>query len=138
VFTCSIHAERNFPFVKETSDLDVALPDGTQDPEYLEALQGALGAAFGRARPDFVLYLSGADPYAGDRLGKLCLSKRGLARRDRMVLEACRRRGLPVAVTMGGGYAEPIEDTVDIAFNTVREAAALGRAARLRAPSRAA
>lgn len=127
VFTFSIHAENNFPFVKERSDLDVALPDGTQDPEYLAALQDALERAFSLARADFVLYLSGADPYAGDRLGKLALSKRGLARRDRIVLGACGARGLPVAVTMGGGYAEPIEDTVDIAFNTVREAVRASR-----------
>jgi acetoin utilization deacetylase AcuC-like enzyme len=76
-----------------------------------------------RANAELVIYLSGADAYAGDRLGKLSLSKKGLARRDRHVLQVCRARGLPVAVTMGGGYAEPIEDTVDIYYNTVKAAA---------------
>ena len=132
VFTFSIHAAGNYPFVKQRSDLDVALPDGAGDAQYLKALAPALDEAFERARPDFVIYLAGADAYAGDRLGKLSLSKKGLARRDRFALEACRARGLPVVVTMGGGYAEPIEDTVEIYFNTVRAAArsAAGRPSR--------
>jgi acetoin utilization deacetylase AcuC-like enzyme len=125
VFTFSVHAAGNYPFTKRTSDLDVALPDGTGDAGYTEALAAGLEEAFARARADFVIYLAGADAYAGDRLGKLSLSKKGLARRDRLVLQACRTRGLPVAVTMGGGYAEPIEDTVDIYYGTVKAAARL-------------
>lgn len=123
VFTFSIHAASNYPFVKRRSDLDVALPDGAGDAQYMEALAPALEEALERAGADLVIYLAGADAYAGDRLGKLSLSKKGLARRDRHVLHACRARGLPVAVTMGGGYAEPIEDTVAIYFNTVKAAA---------------
>jgi len=123
VFTFSVHAAGNYPFTKRTSDLDVALPDGTGDAGYTEALAAGLEEAFARAKADFVIYLAGADAYAGDRLGKLSLSKKGLARRDRLVLQACRTRGLPVAVTMGGGYAEPIEDTVDIYYGTVKAAA---------------
>lgn len=123
VFTLSIHAESNYPFTKRSSDLDVALPDGAGDAQYMEALVPALDEALARANADLAIYLAGADPYAGDRLGKLSLSKKGLARRDRYVLRACRDRGLPVAVTMGGGYAEPIEDTVDIYYGTVKAAA---------------
>jgi acetoin utilization deacetylase AcuC-like enzyme len=122
VFTFSIHAENNYPFTKQASDLDVGLPDLTGDAEYLAALEPALAQALVRSRPDCAIYLAGADPYAGDRLGKLALSKKGLQRRDRVVLEACGARRLPVAVVMGGGYAEPIEDTVDIYYNTVRAA----------------
>jgi len=128
VFTFSVHAAGNYPFTKRLSDLDTALPDGTGDAAYLEALTVGLEDAFARAKADFVIYLAGADPYAGDRLGKLALSKKGLARRDRVVLEACRARSLPVAVTMGGGYAEPIEDTVDIYYGTVKAAARLAAA----------
>ncbi|MDA8107872.1 MAG: histone deacetylase [Betaproteobacteria bacterium] len=122
IFTFSIHAERNYPFAKQASDLDVGLPDLTGDAEYLAALAQALAQALERSQADFAIYLAGADPYAGDRLGKLSLSKKGLARRDRLVLESCAARALPVAVTMGGGYAEPIEDTVDIYYNTVKAA----------------
>jgi len=123
VFTFSVHAAGNYPFTKRTSDLDVALRDGTGDAGYTDALAAGLEEAFARARADFVIYLAGADAYAGDRLGELSLSKKGLARRDHFVLQACRARGLPVAVTMGGGYAEPIEDTVDIYYGTVKAAA---------------
>ncbi|MBI2312638.1 MAG: histone deacetylase [Betaproteobacteria bacterium] len=122
VFTFSIHAARNFPFRKEASDLDLALPDGTTDGAYLDALERGLAEAFRRARADLAIYLAGADPYADDRLGRLALTKQGLAERDRMVLCACRRGGIPVAVTMAGGYARDIEDTVDIHFQTVRTA----------------
>lgn len=121
-FTLSLHAANNYPFEKAASTLDVALPDRTGDADYRIALARALEQAFARIRPDLAIYVAGADPYDGDRLGKLALSKKGLARRDREVLAACRERGVPVAVTMGGGYAEPIEDTVDVYFNTVREA----------------
>jgi len=124
VFTFSVHAGRNYPAVKPDSDLDVALPDGTGDDAYLEALAHHLPQAIGRAQADAVIYLAGADPFAGDRLGHLALSKDGLAERDRQVLDACRRHGLPLAVCMAGGYAPDVEDIVDIHEATVRLAAA--------------
>ncbi|MCX7893584.1 MAG: histone deacetylase [Burkholderiales bacterium] len=123
VFTLSIHAANNFPFAKERSDLDVALPDGTGDRDYLEALERALADALARADAGLAFYLAGADPYRDDRLGRLALTKGGLAERDRLVLEACQRASLPVAVTMAGGYARDIEDTVDIHLATVMAAA---------------
>ena len=119
MFTFSIHGANNFPFHKEASDLDVALPDGAGDEDYLAALQVSLARldlpTFGLA-----IYLAGADPFVGDTLGRLGLSKQGLAERDCMVLEACRAAGLPVAVVMAGGYARRIEDIADIHFTTVR------------------
>ncbi len=122
VFTCSLHGAGNWPLHKECSDLDIALPDGTTDAVYLDALQQALHTVFAAGHPDLVIYLSGADPWEGDRLGKLSLSKAGLLARDRMVFDACLQRGVPVAVTMGGGYAPRVEDTVDIHYETVRAA----------------
>lgn len=119
VFTFSIHGARNFPFDKESSDLDLELPDGTNDDAYLAALDAGLNEVFARSRPDLVIYLAGADPYAGDRLGRLSLSFAGLAARDRRVFSACRERGIPVALAMAGGYARPIEDTVTIHATTV-------------------
>jgi acetoin utilization deacetylase AcuC-like enzyme len=120
VFTFSIHGEKNYPFHKQESDLDVALPDGANDSVYLAALEQGLRQALQRSRPELIIYLAGADPYEDDRLGRLALSKAGLAERDRMVFDQCRRAGLPVAVTMAGGYARTVEDTVDIHFETVR------------------
>lgn len=125
VFTFSIHGARNFPLRKEESDLDVELPDGTEDAEYLEALERGLQLALERARADFAIYLAGADPFREDRLGRMKLSKEGLAERDRMVFRYCRGWGLPVAVTMAGGYAPDVNDIVDIHFQTVRLAAGL-------------
>lgn len=125
VFTFSIHGANNYPFEKEASDLDVELPDGADDDAYLDALAAGLERALAQARADFVLYLAGADPFVGDRLGRLALSKEGLAARDRLVLERCRAAALPTAVTMAGGYARAIEDTVAIHLQTVRLAAAL-------------
>lgn len=125
VFTLSIHGANNFPFTKEASDLDVELPDGTGDDAYLEALRDALASALGHARPDLAIYLAGADPYADDRLGRLALSKDGLRERDRRVLGTLAQWGIPTAVTMAGGYARCIHDTVDIHFTTVETAAAL-------------
>lgn len=122
VFTFSIHGAKNFPFHKETSDLDLALADGTGDEAYLETLQRGLKESLALAKADLAIYVSGADPYAGDRLGRLDLSKAGLAERDRIVFEACWRAGLPVATVMAGGYARDVRDTVDIHFQTIRTA----------------
>ncbi len=120
VFTFSIHGAKNFPFHKEESDLDVALPEGTRDDAYLSALQDALEVALPRARARCAVYLSGADAWEGDRLGKLKLTRAGMAERDRLVFETCRAAGLPVAVVMGGGYARDPADTASIHLATVR------------------
>ncbi len=130
VFTLSIHGEKNFPFRKESSDLDVALPDGTSDEPYLAALEKALERVLTLFEPDLAVYLSGADPYAKDRLGRLALSMQGLARRDRLVLETLGSLGVPVAVTMAGGYARDVRDTVEIHFQTVAIAGELCRGLR--------
>lgn len=122
VFTFSIHGAQNFPAAKAHSDLDIGLPSGTGDADYLQALAAGLAEVFARSAPQFVFYLSGADPFAGDRLGRLRLGKAALRQRDRVVFGACRARGLPTVTTMGGGYAVPIEDTVDVHEATVREA----------------
>ena len=122
VFTFSIHGARNFPFAKETSDLDVELADGTGDDEYLWHLERALDDVLERSRPQLAIYLAGADPYEGDRLGRLKLTKQGLARRDEMVLGTLAARAIPVAIAMAGGYAHDIEDSVDIHANTIRTA----------------
>lgn len=123
IFTLSLHGERNYPLDKQASDLDVALPDGCSDEDYLQALDQALAEVAARFRADAVLYLAGADPYVGDRLGRLALSLDGLAERDRRVFDWAQQRGLPVAVSMAGGYAQRIDDIVDIHFQTVAEAA---------------
>jgi acetoin utilization deacetylase AcuC-like enzyme len=125
VFTFSIHGAKNFPFRKEESDLDIPLPDGADDGEFLEALEDGLERALEGSGAEFAIYLAGADPYEDDRLGRLCVSKEGLAERDRLVLESCRERGIPVAVTMAGGYARKVEDTVEIHLQSVRRAADL-------------
>jgi acetoin utilization deacetylase AcuC-like enzyme len=118
VFTFSIHGEKNFPLVKQTSDLDIALPDGATDEQYLHRLEAALDLVFARHDPDFVFYVAGADPYAGDRLGRLALTIDGLYERDRMVLERC--DGIPVVACMAGGYCPDIQTLVTIHANTVR------------------
>jgi len=129
VFTFSIHAARNFPVRKEPGDLDVPLDDGTTDEPYLEALERALDQSIARSRPELVFYLAGADPFAGDRLGRLSLSRSGLAERDRMVVDRCASLGLPVAVVMGGGYAPDVEDIVGIHLASIERVATLaGRA----------
>ncbi len=125
VFTFSIHGAKNFPFHKEESDLDVALPDGADDGEFLEALEDGLERALDASRPELAIYLAGADAYEDDRLGRLAVSKEGLAERDSLVLESCRERGIPVALTMAGGYARRVEDTVDIHFRSIEKATAL-------------
>ncbi len=123
VFTFSIHGAKNFPFHKETSDLDVALPDGADDDTYLAALREALPIVLQRACADLAIYLSGADPYFDDAFGRMKLTKPGLLERDRFVLESCREIGLPVAIAMAGGYSRRVEDTADIHFQTVKLAA---------------
>jgi acetoin utilization deacetylase AcuC-like enzyme len=120
VFTFSMHAAKSYPAIKPPSDLDVPLPAGTGDADYLDALARNLPDAIARAGADAAIYLAGADPYAGDRLGGLGLSMAGLAERDRAVFTACQRAGLPVAVTMAGGYAPDADDIVAIHLNTVR------------------
>jgi acetoin utilization deacetylase AcuC-like enzyme len=135
VFTCSLHGARNYPFRKETSDLDVELEDGADDAAYLRALEGALPAVFARQRPEIVFYLAGADPYLGDRLGRLRVTKAGLAARDARVFAACRAAATPVAVVMSGGYAPEVDDIVDIHLQTVRAAAALVAGWPRRAPA---
>ncbi len=120
VFTFSIHGAKNFPFRKQRSDLDIELDDGVADDAYLEALESGLRRALALARADLAVYLAGADPYFDDRLGRLALSKDGLAERDRLALHFCQAAGMPVAVTMAGGYARQVQDTVDIHFQTIR------------------
>lgn len=122
VFTLSLHGARNFPARKQVSDLDVALPDETGDTAYAIALRDALAVAFERSDPEFVLYQAGVDPLEADRLGRLSLTLEGLADRDAQVFSAVRRRRLPVVVTLGGGYADPIEPTLAAHEGTYRTA----------------
>ena len=125
VFTLSLHGDRNFPFRKEASDLDVPLPDGCRDGDYLAALDAALDALWAshaEAAFGLVFFLAGADPHENDRLGRLALTAGGLAERDRRVLAAARGRGLPVATSMAGGYGKVVEDTVAIQLATLRAA----------------
>lgn len=120
IFTFSIHSARNYPFTKMTSDWDIELADGTGDDEYLECLGLALRKVMATTQPDLVIYVSGADPYVGDRMGRLALSREGLATRDRLVYEHCQSLGVPVAVSMAGGYAPNVDEIVAIHFETVR------------------
>jgi len=119
-FTFSVNGFRNYPFRRVPGDLELDLPDGTGDDPYLEGLGRLLPQALARARPAIAFYLAGADPYEGDRLGRLALTKPGLAERDRLVRDALRAAGVPACVTLAGGYAERVEDTVEINLNTVR------------------
>jgi acetoin utilization deacetylase AcuC-like enzyme len=127
VFTFSIHGAKNFPFRKSKSNLDIDLLDGTGDDEYLAALEDGLKRALADAQAELLIYLAGADPYYGDRLGRLFLIKSGLTRRDRLVLGRSRQRGLPVAVVMSGEYGEDVNDTVEIHFQTIRLAAEIAQ-----------
>ena len=123
VFTFSMHGAKNFPFRKERSSLDVELPDGCTDAPYLDRLEHSLGVIWARHRdalPSIAFYLAGADPHEGDRLGRLKLTTPGLLQRDRFVFDALRERGIPVAVSMAGGYGKDIEDTVTIQVGTLR------------------
>lgn len=127
VFTLSMHGARNFPFRKEPGDLDIDLPDGCTDSPYLEALEQALDELARRCDPQLVIYLAGADPHEGDRLGRLRLSCDGLEARDRRVFEWCWQRGVPLAFAMAGGYGHRIEDTVQVQVNTFAVALAYWR-----------
>jgi acetoin utilization deacetylase AcuC-like enzyme len=114
-FTVSLHGARNYPFQRIPSDLDLDLPNGTGDDEYLEALDGAVSIALARLpEADVAFYLAGADPWEGDRLGRLALTKSGLLARDELVLRRLRANGVPVCVVLAGGYADDVRDTVDI------------------------
>ena len=118
VFTLSIHGQKNFPFRKEAGDLDIDLPDGCRDDEYLQALEHALAELDRRFEPGLVIYLAGADPHEGDRLGRLKLTWDGLEARDRRVFDWAFQRRLPLAFAMAGGYGVRIEDTVQAQLNT--------------------
>ncbi|MDN3585710.1 histone deacetylase [Pedobacter aquatilis] len=120
VFTFSMHGDKNFPFRKEISNLDLPLDDGVGDDEYLSLLKTNLLKVFDSAKPDFVFYLSGVDVLSTDKLGKLSLSKAACKERDELVLKACKSRNLPVEVSMGGGYSTDIKDIVDAHCNTYR------------------
>lgn len=119
VLTFSMHAAKNYPLFKARSTIDVELQDGTSDQVYLGTLTRYLPILFEK-NPDIIFYLAGADPYAGDKLGRLSLSKNGLIQRDRLVLRECYRREIPVVTVMSGGYSVDINDTVDIHCNTLR------------------
>ncbi|MFM8322635.1 MAG: histone deacetylase [Chloroflexota bacterium] len=151
VFTFSVHGQKNFPFHKELSSLDIALPDASGDAEFLAAVRQGLpqalawalageqvlgGPGVGEAGLDRApagsegfehdclgIYIAGADPYIEDRLGRLAMSKEGLAERDRCVIAACRQAGLPLAIVMGGGYAKNVDDVIDIHYRTLQIAA---------------
>jgi acetoin utilization deacetylase AcuC-like enzyme len=121
VFTCSLHGANNFPFTKQKSDLDITFADGTGDTEYLDGLRDAIDAVVAH-RPELLFYVAGADPYEGDRLGRLKLTVEGLAERDRLVFEAALTRRIPVSVCMAGGYAPDVDVIATIHANTVRAA----------------
>jgi acetoin utilization deacetylase AcuC-like enzyme len=130
VFTLSLHGAKNFPARKERSDLDVELPDGCSDADYLAALDAALAEVWrrhGQSLPGLAFYLAGADPHEDDRLGRLRLSFSGLAERDRRVFAALRERQVPVAVSMAGGYGRQVESTVAVHRRTLQEALASWR-----------
>jgi acetoin utilization deacetylase AcuC-like enzyme len=118
-FTCGVNGFANYPFRRVPGDLELDLPDGTADERYLDGLARLLPQALARARPDLCFYLAGADPYEGDRLGRLALTQDGLAARDELVRDALARGGVPVCLTLAGGYADPIADTVAINLRTL-------------------
>ncbi len=135
VFTLSLHGASNFPFRKQVSDLDIALPDGTADAAYLAALDAALEELQRRFEPQFIIYLAGADAHEDDRLGKLALTQDGMAARDRRVLDLAEQLDVPIAIAMAGGYGRDIETTVAIHLQTVRAARdAWARRQRVREP----
>ena len=129
VFTISLHQANNYPFVKPASSIDVNLPDGCGDAEYLAWLDNALSSGLRQFEPDLICYVAGADPYCQDELGGLDLTMEGLKQRDELVFRAARAREIPVMSTFAGGYAHRAEDTVTIHCNTVIAAAEVFRAA---------
>ena len=122
IFTLSIHGENNFPFTKEVSNLDIGLPDESGDERYLDALHQGLEILDTKFRPDFIIYLAGADPHEGDRLGKLRVSKDGMRQRDECVFQYGLDRQIPIAFSMAGGYGKEIQSTVDVHFQTIQTA----------------
>jgi len=122
VFTFSMHGANNFPARKERSDLDIPLPDGVSDDEFLSIVKQQVPRLIAQQKPDFVFYLAGVDVLESDKLGKLALSKEACKERDRLVLEQCKQAGIPVQVSMGGGYSPQIKDIVDAHCNTYRVA----------------
>lgn len=122
VFTLSMHGEKNFPFRKESGDIDVGLPDGCGDADYLAALDSALRELDKRCNPDLVFFLAGADPFEGDRLGRLKLTSAGMQARDQQVFDWCLARGIPVVLLMAGGYGVRIEETVALQLESFRQA----------------
>ncbi len=122
VYTFSIHGGNNYPLVKVPGSLDIGIPDGTGDEKYLSVLKPVIPKILAEFRPGMVFYLAGVDPHERDRLGRLRLTHEGLRRRDEFVLRACRDAGIPVAVTLAGGYGKDIQDTVEAHCNTVRTA----------------
>lgn len=123
IFTFSIHGEKNFPYQKVPSDLDVGLPDGTGDEAYLGVLEEALDSALAQSRPDLAIYLAGVDVHENDRLGRLALTKSGVGFRDELVLSKCRNLNIPVGVVMAGGYNRNLSEMVGIQLQTVQIAA---------------
>lgn len=119
-FTLSIHGEKNFPFRKEQSHLDIGLMDGAGDEEYLQTLNQALELLEAKFHPELIIYLAGADPHEGDRLGRLKLTKDGLAKRDQIVLSFAREHRCPIALAMAGGYGTDIKTTVDVHEQTIQ------------------
>lgn len=122
VFTLSIHGEKNFPFIKEKSNLDVNLPDGVTDEDYLRVIEKHLPETIDGFKPDFIFYQSGVDILKTDKLGKLSVSMNGCKQRDDFVFELCKKTGSPVAVSMGGGYSEQVKDIVTAHCNTFKSA----------------
>lgn len=122
IFTFSIHGENNFPFKKEKSDLDLGLADGCNDETYLQSLEECLNQLNTRFKANCIIFLAGADPHEGDRLGRLNISKDGMRLRDEMVFQYALDRQLPIAFSMAGGYGKEIESTVDIHFQTIKTA----------------
>jgi acetoin utilization deacetylase AcuC-like enzyme len=122
IFTLSMHGENNFPFKKEVSDLDFGLADECEDQTYLQALENCLDELDTRFRPDSLVFLAGADPHEGDRLGRLKISSEGMRLRDQAVLQYALDRNLPIALSMAGGYGKEIESTVQIHFQTIKTA----------------
>ena len=122
VFTFSVHGANNFPLHKEKSDLDLELPDGADDDDYVEAVDYGTQHALALSQPSLAIYLAGADPFEGDTLGRLKVSKAGLAKRDRIIFDHCAHARVPVAMVLSGGYAKNVEDTVDVHFQTAQAA----------------